>query len=618
MKRLFIIAFALFTLSNTFAQVKKMEPPFWWSGMKHTQLQLLVYGQNIQTLTPEFAADIPIVNITQVANPNYLFITINTQGITPGKYRLNFKKNGKTVQHLSYEFKKRKKHSAQRKGFNSTDVIYLLMPDRFANGNPHNDSVKGMPDKANRKDPNGRHGGDIEGIINHLDYLKELGVTAIWSTPLLEDNEPSFSYHGYAQSNYYKIDPRFGSNKDYKKLANELHQRDMKLIMDYVTNHWGSQSWIIKDLPAKDWIHYWADGKNGFKRSNYRMETQFDPHAAKIDAKICMDGWFDTSMPDMNQSNPLVLTYMEQNATWWIEYAGLDGFRVDTYPYNDKEGIAKWTQYIMTEYPHFNIVGEVWMHDQAQIAYWQKDSKIGAIQGYNSHLPSVMDFTLTDAIGQAFHEDKQGWNTGMMRIYGNFVNDFLYTNTNNLLVFLENHDTNRFNQNYPEFEDYKLAMSLLMTVRGIPQIYYGSEIGMGGSKGNGDGDIRRDFPGGWKGDVNNAFTVSGRNNRQNEYFNFTKKLLNWRQQSEAVHTGKTLQFLPQNNVYVYFRYTPKETVMVILNNNPKTQTLSLSRFKEGLKDFTQGKDILTGKRYALTQSLTIKGKTPLILVLQDK
>lgn len=603
-------------LNISFAQIQKIEPEFWWSGMKNTELQLLVYGKNISDLKPEFSGGVQITEVKKVENPNYLFVTIDTKGVKDGKYILKFT-DKKGINHtFDYEFKKRRPDQTRGNGFDSSDVFYLLMPDRFANGNPGNDSESSVTEKANRSDLNGRHGGDIQGIINSLDYLQELGVTTIWSTPLLEDNEPVFSYHGYAQSDYYRIDPHYGTNEDYKRLAGELHKRKMKLVMDYVTNHWGSKHWIIQDLPSKDWIHYWENGEKGFQRSNYRMTTQFDENAAQIDAEGCMDGWFDTTMPDMNQKNPLVLNYMVQNAIWWIEFANLDGLRVDTYSYNDKQGIAEWTKRIMDEYPYLNIVGEIWMHDQAQMAYWQKDSKIGAIQGFNSHLPSVMDFTLHDAIGAAFHEKEQGWDKGIMRVYENFTNDFLYPDIDNIMVFAENHDTSRFNEIYPDFEDYKLAMSLIMTVRGIPQIYYGSEIGMKGDKSKGDGDIRRDFPGGWQGDKNNAFNQSGRTAEQKAYFDFTKKLLNWRKGNPAIHKGKTLHYVPENNVYVYFRYNEDQRVMVILNNNPEIQKLNLKRFTEGIQNSTKGKDIISDKEINLKNELEIKGKTALILELR--
>ena len=487
------------------------------------------------------------------------------------------------------------------------------MPDRFANGNPNNDTDKSLNEKADRSLPGGRHGGDIEGIIKHLDYLEELGVTAIWSTPLCEDNDKVHSYHTYGQSDVYKIDPRYGTNEEYVRLSAELKKRNMKLIKDYVTNHWGAEHWMYKDLPAYDWIHQFP----GFSQSNYRMTTQFDTNASAIDAKNCMDGWFVPSMPDLNQSNPLVLNYLIQNAIWWIEYADLDGFRVDTYSYNDKIGIAKWTKAITDEYPYFNIVGEVWMHDQAQMSYWQKDSPISAIQSYNSYLPSVMDFTLHDAFGNVFNEDKATWNDGMIKVYDNFANDFLYPNVNNLLTFVENHDTGRFNHIYKnDFGKYQMAMALIATVRGIPQIYYGSEIGMAGDKGKGDADIRQDFPGGWTGDKNNAFTKAGRTEEQAKFFDFSSKLFQWRKGKSVIHSGKMTHYIPEDNVYVYFRYNDNETVMVIINNAAQPKTFKTARFQENIKDFTSGKDVLTGKSINVKEDISIEEKSVLILELK--
>ncbi len=611
-KVIFIISF-LFSII-TYAQVEKIEPPFWWSNMHQQELQLMVYGKNIANYDVSISNNLTITNIKKIENLNYQFITIDTKAIQSGIVTISFSKNGEVIQTLDYEFKERSDNSAIRKGFDSSDVIYLLMPDRFANGNPNNDSTEDTAENVNRNDKGGRHGGDIQGIINNLDYLNELGVTAIWSTPLLEDNEPKYSYHTYAQSDLYKIDPRFGTNKDYKNLATQMHKRDMRLVMDYVTNHWGSKHWMIQDLPSKEWIHYWENGEKGFQRSNYRMTTQFDSNASKVDYEACMDGWFDTTMPDMNQNNPLLLNYIIQNAIWWIEYANLDGLRVDTYSYNDKQAIAKWTKAIMDEYPNFNIVGEVWMHDQAQIAYWQKDSKIGAIDNYNSYLPSVMDFTLYDEIPAMFHQNSS-WDNGMIRAYNNFTNDFLYPNSNNILVFAENHDTTRINQIYPDIKDYKLVMTLIATVRGIPQIYYGSEIGMQGDKSKGDGDIRRDFPGGWQSDNNNAFTREGRTEAQNAYFNFTGKLLNWRKGNKVIHFGKTMHFIPEHNVYVYFRYNNTSKVMIVINNNKESQELNLNRFAEMIKETKSGKEVFSGKTINLQTILKIEGKASLIIEL---
>ncbi|GLB48547.1 glycosyl hydrolase [Neptunitalea sp. Y10] len=593
------------------AQIEKVEPPFWWEGMHRSSVQVMVYGEDIATLTPE-VSNVTVTAITKTENPNYVFLTLDTKGLPAGNYPIQFKKKNKVKTTYNFELKERREGSAYRKGFDSSDMIYLIMPDRFANGNPDNDTMEAVVEKGNRDDLNGRHGGDIAGVIEHLDYLSELGATALWSTPLCEDNDKAYSYHGYAQSDVYKIDPRYGTNEEYVQLGKELHKRDMKLILDYVTNHWGLEHWMIQDLPTYDWIHQFP----GYAQSNYRMSTQMDPNAAAVDARYCMDGWFVPTMPDLNQSNPLVVNYLIQNAIWWVEYADLDGFRVDTYSYNDKEGIAKWTKAVMDEYPNFNIVGEVWLHDQAQIAYWQKDSQISAIQSYNTYLPSVMDFTLHDAMS-AFGKEHAGWFDGTIQFYENFVNDFLYPDVNNLLVFAENHDTDRFNQRFQNVADYKLAMTIIGTVRGIPQLYYGSEIGMAGDKGKGDGDIRRDFPGGWAGDTNNAFTANGRTAEQNEYFDFTSKLFTWRKDAEVIHTGKTTQYIPQDDVYVYFRYNEEATVMVVVNNAKDARTFNLNRFAENIKGATKGTDVISGKTMDVAaETMTIEGKTSFVLELK--
>jgi glycosidase len=598
---------------SAFAQIDKIEPPFWYAGMHNPELQIMFYGKNIAQYDAYVSNNVVIKNVVKTENPNYIFITIDTKNIPASDFVFSFKNKNKVAFTKKYTLKARRKNSAQRKSFDSSDLIYLIMPDRFANGNPNNDTDKSLNEKADRSLPGGRHGGDIEGIIKHLDYLEELGVTAIWSTPLCEDNDKVHSYHTYGQSDVYKIDPRYGTNEEYVRLSAELKKRNMKLIKDYVTNHWGAEHWMYKDLPTYDWIHQFP----GFSQSNYRMTTQFDTNAAAIDAKNCMDGWFVPSMPDLNQSNPLVLNYLIQNAIWWIEYADLDGFRVDTYSYNDKIGIAKWTKAITDEYPYFNIVGEVWMHDQAQMSYWQKDSPISAIQSYNSYLPSVMDFTLHDAFGNVFNEDKATWNDGMIKVYDNFANDFLYPNVNNLLTFVENHDTGRFNHIYKnDFRKYQMAMALIATVRGIPQIYYGSEIGMAGDKGKGDADIRQDFPGGWTGDKNNAFTKAGRTEEQAKFFDFSSKLFQWRKGKSVIHSGKMTHYIPEDNVYVYFRYNDNETVMVIINNAAQPKTFKTARFQENIKDFTSGKDVLTGKSINVKEDITIEEKSVLILELK--
>ena len=610
MRHYFMNALMLLWAGIACSQQIKVEPPNWWAGMQRSAVELMVYGEAIASLEPQ-SDDLVITRTDRTENPNYLFINLETAGLAPGTYAIDLKKGNRVVRSIRYQLKSRREGSAQRQGFDSSDLIYLIMPDRFANGNPDNDSHPDLVEKADRSLPGGRHGGDIQGIIDHLDYIQELGATALWSTPLCEDNDTTYSYHTYAQSDVYQIDKRYGSNEDYRRLAQELHNRDMKLIKDYVTNHWGLPHWMIQDLPGYDWIHQFP----GYGQTNYRMTTQMDPNASAIDTRYNEDGWFVRSMPDLNQRHPKMLNYLVQNAIWWIEYADLDGFRVDTYSYGNKEGMAAWTKAIMDEYPNFNIVGEVWMHDQAQNAYWQKDSKLGAIQNFNSHLPSVMDFTLHDELMDAFRETPS-WNKGVITVYENFANDFLYPDINNILVFAENHDTMRINELYPEISDYRLIMTLLATIRGIPQVYYGSEIGMKGDKGKGDADIRRDFPGGWAEDAQNAFEAEQRTDMQDAYFQFSKRLFNWRKNAAVIHKGETIHFVPQQEVYVYFRLLNEDRVMVVLNNNTEDVSLSLDRFAEVLEEVSQGTEILSGETLDLNAGiLELKAKSPMIIEL---
>lgn len=588
-----------------------VEPANWWVGMEHHQVQVLLHGTDIAKYKVEVSG-LNILEEIRTENPNYIFITLETKNKVAGNYPIKLSDKKKVIATQSFELKERRPESKYRSSFTSADVFYLLMPDRFANGDPSNDSDAELKEQANPNLTGGRHGGDLKGVEDRLEYIKDLGATTIWMTPFLEDNEPVFSYHGYAQSDLYKVDQRYGTNEGFKALVQKAHQLGLKVIKDEVPNHWSSKHWMIQDLPTSTWIHQFDQ----FTRSSHRTLTQFDPYAASDDRNAAVDGWFDTSMPDMNQNNSLLLTYLIQNTIWWIEYADLDGLRVDTYSYNDKYAIANWTKAIMEEYPNLNIVGEIWLRDQAHMSYWQKDSPIGALQGYNSYMPSVMDFTLQEALLQTFKETNQGWNEGMVRIYENFVQDYLYADPQNLLIFFENHDTQRFNESYPDLKDYKLVLSLIATTRGIPQIYYGSEIGMRGSKSVGDADIRRDFFKGSKPEERQA--------SQEEYYQFTKNLLNWRLHNSVIHNGKLLQYVPQNNVYVYFRYlTPDENktdepqvVMVILNNSDKQEMLNWSRFAEGLHGFEKGNDVLNNQSFDFEQeSMMIPSKTSYIIQL---
>nr|WP_315174268.1 glycoside hydrolase family 13 protein [uncultured Flavobacterium sp.] len=612
MKNIFLIM--IFISTPFFAQIDRVEPPFWYAGMENTELQILFYGKNIAENEVTVSNKIQITDVIKTENPNYIFVTIDTKNVIAQDFIFSFSKDKKVVFTKKYTLKKRRSNSAARKSFDASDMIYLIMPDRFANGNPKNDSNKSVIEKVERSNPGGRHGGDIAGMIQNLDYLKDLGVTTVWPTPLCEDNDKTYSYHTYAQSDVYKIDPRYGTNEEYVQLASELHKRDMKLIMDYVTNHWGLQHWMMNDLPTKDWINQFEN----YTGTSHKRTTVHDINASKIDYDICFNGWFVPSMPDLNQKNPLVLKYLTQNAIWWIEYADLDGLRVDTYNYADPNAIAKWTKAITDEYPNLNIVGEISMRDQAQLSYWQKDSKVGAIQNFNSNLPSIMDFIMLDAFQSIFNENDGSWDKGMMKIYDNLANDFLYPNPNNIMIFAENHDTERFNEVYKnDFKKYQMAMALVATLRGIPQLYYGSEIGMAGDRNKGgDAAIRQDFPGGWKEDTNNAFLKSSRTAEQEHYFDFTSKLFQWRKTNEAVHFGKTTHYIPENNVYVYFRYTDTKTVMVVVNNSDNNQTIKTNRFQENIEKFSIGKDILSSKTIDLKQDLTIESKSVLILELQ--
>jgi len=597
-----------------FAQIEKIDPPFWYAGMQNPELQIMFYGKDIAQYQLSVSNLVSITNVLRTENPNYLFVTINTKNISACEILFTFKKN-KSAFAKKYTLKERKENSRQRKSFDSSDVMYLLMPDRFANGSPNNKNDASTTEKYNRHLPEGRHGGNIEGIIKNLDYLVLLGITTVWITPLCEDNDASFSYHGYAQSDVYKIDPRFGTNEDYLRLASEIHKRDLKLVFDYVTNHWGLEHWIIKDLPTPNWINQFEN----YTQTNHKRSTIHDTNASKIDTQTCLTGWFVPTMPDLNLRNPLTLKYLIQNAIWWIEYADLDGVRVDTFNYSDPQAMAKWCKSITDEYPNFNIVGEITMLNQAHLSYWQKDSVISQIKKYNSYLPSVMDFPLSDALLSVFNDDDDSWGRGIIKVYENFTNDFLYPDVSNLLIFAENHDTKRLNQVYANnIRKYKMAMAILATVRGIPQLYYGSEIGMAGDQNIGDAHIRQDFPGGWEEDSNNAFTKEGRTEIQNEYFDFTSKLLQWRKNKSVIHSGKMTHYIPEYNVYIYFRYNDSESVMMLLNDSNQTQNINTKRFNENLGDFKSGKDVITEKIIDVTGEITMEPKSVLILELENK
>ncbi|MBX2843471.1 MAG: glycoside hydrolase family 13 protein [Flammeovirgaceae bacterium] len=589
-------------------KIDRLEPAFWWAGMVNPELQLMVYGENINELNPEISyPGIRVDKVIKVQNPNYLFIDlILDKDVTPGSFDIKFLLKGKEKTSFPYQLLKRDEGSADRIGIDPSDVIYLITPDRFANGNPDNDELDHLKEKKNRADKFGRHGGDIKGIGDNLDYIQGLGFSAIWLNPILENDQIESSYHGYATTDFYKVDERFGSNESYQKLAKDTREKDVKLIMDMILNHCGSGHWWMKDLPTADWINY----QNEYVQTNHRRTVIQDPYAAKSDKSLMSDGWFVRTMPDLNQKNALMATYLIQNTIWWTEYLGLAGIRMDTYPYPDKDFMADWTCKMMAEYPNFNIVGEEWSENPSIVAHWQR-GKVNA-NGYFSCLPSVMDFPLQAALRRSLTSDHDGF----LQLYEMLANDFVYAEPENLVIFPDNHDMNRFYAQVGEDVDLlKLGLTYMLTTRGIPQIYYGTEILMS-NPGDGDhGIIRSDFPGGWEGDEINGFTGKGLTEEQKEMQEWLKKVITWRNNNAVVHYGKLLHFAPLEDIYVYFRYHEDKKVMVILNKNTEEKTLQLDRFQEIIGKSTSGSELFGGKTVSLENTLTLPGKSPIIIEL---
>ncbi len=487
------------------------------------------------------------------------------------------------------------------------------MPDRFANGNPDNDQIPGMAEyKVDRNDPNARHGGDLAGIEQNLDYFSDLGVTALWFTPVLENNMTGGSYHGYATTDYYKVDPRFGTNEEYQQLISKCHDRGIKIVMDMIFNHCGVEHPWIKDMPSKDWFNN-PDHEKNFVQTSFKLTPHVDPYTSQYDFDQMNDGWFVTAMPDLNQKNPHVYRYLVQNSFWWIEYANIDGIRMDTYPYANYDAMSNWMKELNEEYPSYNTVGETWVTEPAYTAWWQMDSKLSAPK--NSNLKTVMDFSFFDKINIAKTEQTETWFKGLDRVYNNFVYDFLYPNPASVLAFIENHDTDRFLGEGDNLPMLKQASTLLLTTRRIPQLYYGTEIMMNGVKSKSDGYVRKDFPGGWTGDTETALTAAGRSKIQNECYNFYKTLLNWRKGNDVIAKGSMVQFMVQNGVYAYARQHEGKTVFVMLNGTDAETTVPLKFYKEILKDSKQGKDILSGKTVTFGESLTMGPRESLVIEL---
>jgi glycosidase len=613
MKKIYLLALLFFAFDTVFAQkLDRVEPMFWFTKMDNPKLQLLVHGENISI--SEVALNYPGVTLTKinkVENPNYLFLDLEISAeAKAGEFPISFTSKGKKINY-TYSLKDRDKSAGRIQGVTSKDFIYLLMPDRFANGDKSNDVVKGMAERAlNRDSMYYRHGGDLQGVINHLNYLKDLGVTTIWMTPEIENDMPLASYHGYAATDYYKIDPRFGTNDLYKKYVETVHAKGMKVIKDIVHNHIGTGHWLYKDLPMKNWLNQWPT----YTQTNYRDQPVMDPYASAYDKEKMLDGWFVPTMPDLNQRNPFVQNYLTQNHIWWIEYAGVDGLRLDTYPYNDPEYMADWALKIKAEFPAITIFGETLVTSVASQAFFTGGNTVN--RGFDTHLPGITDAVLKDAIYEALN-GKPGWHDGVNKLHATVALDFLYKNANDNCIFLDNHDMSRFYSMVNEdFNKYKSGMAILLTMRGIPQMYYGTEILMKNYS-NPDGLVRSDFEGGWSSDKKNKYTEAGRSAQENEAFNYVKTLANFRKNSPALQNGKLMQYVPENDVYVYFRYTTeaKGTIMVIVNSGDSDRKIETERFSERVQGLTEARNVITNTNLNLRE-LSIPAKTTMVLELR--
>ena len=619
---------------NAAQKIDRIEPTNWYVGMKNPSVQLMVYGKDIRSA--EVSTNYPGVKIDSLVrldSPNYLLVYMNIKDAQPGTMKLCFK-TGKNKTNVNYELKARDMKGEDRQGFTNADVLYMLMPDRFASSGK-NLEVKGLNAyKVDRSQPSLRHGGDLEGLRQHLDYFTELGVTALWFTPVLENNSPdhgkSSSYHGYATTDYYRVDPRFGSNADYRRLVDEAHKKGLKVVMDMIFNHCGFEHPWVKDLPSKDWLNTpeWLypenqkytvktqtmDGEQTtntkYLQTSYKLTPVLDPYASKVDLHETVDGWFVPTMPDLNQRNEHLMTYLIQNSEWWIETVGIDGIRMDTYPYADRKGMARWMEVLNEEYPNFNTVGETWVTEPAYTAAWQKDSPL---QKENSNLKTVMDFAFFDRVNQAKNEETDAWWNGFNRIYNSLCYDYLYKDPSHVMAFIENHDTDRFLGETQDTLALKQALALLLTVNRIPQLYYGTEVLMNGTKQVTDGNVRKDFPGGFPGDTHSCFTTEGRTKAENDMFRWTARLLHWRQGNEVITKGKQTQFIPQNGVYVVARSYNGKNVMTVINGTSKAATMKAERYAEIIGDAQEATNILTGHKINISKDVKLAPRGVMVL-----
>ena len=590
--------------ANAAVNIDRVEPTNWYAGMKNPSLQLMVYGKGIKqaNVSTDYAG-VKVDSVVRLDSPDYLLVYLNLQGVQPGTMKLNFEQGGKKKQ-VNYEIKRRDMPGEARQGFTNADVLYMLMPDRFADGNVKNNVVKGMLDqRCVRTEPSLRHGGDLEGIRQHLDYFNELGVTTLWFTPVLENDMPSGGWRTAVTTampppTITKWTARFGTNEDYRRLVDEAHQKGLKVVMDMIFNHCGSSHpWQINP-PASDW----------FNQPNYGLQTSFkltpcvDPYASEIDKRETEEGWFVSSMPDLNQNNPHVATYLIQNSIWWVETVGINGIRMDTYPYAYAAPMARWMKQLNEEYPNFNTVGETWVTQPAYTAAWQKDSRLVK---QNSNLKTVMDFAFYEAMDSCKHETTDDWWRGFNRVYNTFVYDYLYTDVNHVMAFIENHDTDRFLGEGKDVNRLKQGLALLLTIKRIPQLYYGTEVLMNGVKKVTDGNVRKDFMGGFPGDERNCFTADGRTAAENEMFGWLSRLLHWRKGNDVIVNGTQTQFCPHNGVYVIARRHEGKTVMLMLNGLDKENKVDVKRYAELIGTTAEASNVLTGEKINLTTDIPI-------------
>lgn len=646
------------SLSGRKGGVIHVEPANWYVGMKNPSLQIMLSAPGIREaeVTTQYSG-VTVDSLVRLDSPNYLLVYLNVADAQPGTMPLNIKL-GKKKSVINYPLCNRSIAPADRKGFTNADVLYMLMPDRFAQGHADNSKVKTRtPYSINRNEPSLRHGGDLEGLRQHLDYFTDLGVTALWFTPVLENDSPdngtTSTYHGYATTDYYRIDPRFGSNDEYRQLINDCHAKDLKVVMDMIFNHCGFDHPWVKDMPSKDWFNApewlsapktaptngvegqsttYSGGMNDlYLQTSYKLTTVVDPYASEADLRETVDGWFVPSMPDLNQRNPHVMRYLIQNSEWWIESFNIDGIRMDTYPYADARGMAQWMKELNTEYPNFNVVGESWVTEPAFTAALQKGSGFnqniltadGKVEKAfcsddkeGSWLNTVMDFSFFDRINKATSQDTDAWWEGFNNVYNGFVYDYLYADPRNVLAFLDNHDTDRFLGEGQDSLALKQGLALLLTINRIPQIYYGTEIMMNGTKAITDGFVRKDFPGGFPGDERSAFTKEGRTKAENSMYNWVRKVLHWRKGCDAIIRGTQKQFIPWQGVYVMHHEYEGKHVLVVINGTKKAAKLDNKRYAECIPAATVAREVTSGRKYDLSADKTVNLSPRQTLILE--